>query len=214
MGSFPGTPRTLQGAVVAIDPRSPLSRAVVFQYNPDEVTRTLRPRAAPGAAGSAADAHRIWGAPSESIAMTIELDATDGLESGDPIAATTGVATSLSTLEMLLYPSTATVITNTALLLAGSIEILPPEGPLTVLVWGPGRAVPVRVESLTIREQAFDTALMPIRASVDLALDVLSYSDLTPTDPGFALFLVHQVVKETLATLGGARAVASIGTGL
>jgi hypothetical protein len=164
MGSFPGSPRTLRGAIVAVDPASPLSRLVVFQYNPDQVSRTLQPRGAPaGQAVGPADAHRLWGAPVETITLTVEIDATDQLETGDPIAATTGIAPQLSALEMLLYPSSALVIANTALLLAGTIEILPPEGPLTVLVWGPGRAVPVRLESLTITEQAFDQALFPIR---------------------------------------------------
>jgi len=123
------------------------------------------------------------------------------------------VAGRLAALEMLLYPSTVTVITNTALLLAGTIEILPPEGPLTVLVWGPSRAVPVRVESLTIREQAFDTDLTPLRASVDVSLEVLSYNDLSPTDPGFALFLVHQVLKETMATVAAASGAVSPAAG-
>jgi hypothetical protein len=208
MSSFPGSPRTMPGAIVAVDPLSPLARTVIFQYNPDEVTRSLRPRAAPTGGSSASDAHRIWGAPTESISMTVELDATDGLESGDPLAATTGVAGRLATLEMLLYPNTVTVVTNAALLLAGTIEVLPPEAPLTVLVWGPGRVVPVRVESLTIREQAFNTGLMPIRASVDVNLDVLSYNDLSPTDPGFALFLVHQVLKETMASVAAVASVA------
>jgi hypothetical protein len=207
MGSFPGTPRTLRGAIVAVDPRNPLSRAVVFQYNPDEVTRTLTPRTAPTDAGSpSSDAHRVWGAPTERISMTVEIDATDQLEVGDPVAAVSGIAPQLSALEMLLYPSTSLVITNAALLLAGTIEILPPEGPLTVLVLGPGRAVPVRLESLTITEQAFDTLLFPIRASVAVSVQVLTYSDLPVTDPGYALFLVHQVLKETMATVAGARA--------
>jgi hypothetical protein len=204
MGSFPGSPRTLRGAIVAVDPRSPLSRIVVFQYNPDTMVRALRPRAAPsGQGGGTADAHRIWGAPTETITMTVEIDATDQLESGDPVAAVSGIAPQLAALEMLLYPSSSLVIANTALLMAGTIEILPPEGPLTVLVWGPGRAVPVRLESLTITEQAFSPALFPIRASVALAVRVLTYSDLPTTDPGYALFLVHQVLKEAMASVAG-----------
>ncbi len=204
MSSFPGSPRILRGAIVAVDPVSPLSRMVVFQYNPDQVTRTLRPRAASAEQGAGpADAHRVWGAPVETIGMTVEVDATDQLANGDPIAATTGIAPQLSVLEMLLYPSSFTVVANAALLLAGTIEVLPPEGPLTVLVWGPGRAVPVRVESLTVTEQAFDPALFPTRASVELSAQVLSYNDLPPGDPGYALFLVHQVLKETLATVAG-----------
>jgi hypothetical protein len=210
MGSFPGSPRTVAGAVVAVDRMNPLSRIVIFQYNPDSVTRSLRPRAAAeGGGASGADAHRIWGAPSETISMTVEVDAADQLETGDPIAATTGIAPQLSVLEMLLYPSSALVIANTALLLAGTIEIIPPEGPMTVLIWGPGRAVPVRVESLSITEQAFDPLLFPTRASVELSVAVLSYNELSPTDPGFALFLVHQVLKEAMATVAGITGVVS-----
>lgn len=204
MGAFPAEPRTLRGAIVAVEPRSPLSRFVLFGYNPDQVTRTLKPRG-PGGGTSASpgDAHRIWGAPVETLSMTVEVDATDALETGDPVAAVSGIAPQLSALEMLLYPSSVLVIANTALLAAGTIEILPPEGPLTVLVWGPGRVVPVRIDSLEITEQAFSPTLVPIRASVALAATVLTYDDLQVTDPGYALFLVHQVLKETLAVVGG-----------
>lgn len=198
------------------DRHGAMARPVVFQYNPDSVTRRLQPRA--GASGGAetrsADAHRIWGAPQETITMTVELDAADGLGAGDPLAASLGVQPQLSALELLLYPSSAQVIANTALLLAGTIEILPPESPLTVLVWGPGRAVPVAVESLAITEQAFGPALEPSRASVELSLRVLTYSDLAATDPGYALFLVQQVVKETTAMLGTPAAAASATGGL
>ncbi|MEZ5184130.1 MAG: hypothetical protein R2720_00155 [Candidatus Nanopelagicales bacterium] len=194
MGTFPGTPRTLRGAIVAVDPLSPLSRIVVFQYNPDNVIRTLTPHDTQGSS------HRISGAPTEQITMTVELDATDGLAAADPLATTTGVAGQLAALEMLLYPSSLQVVANTALLLAGTIEILPPDAPLTVLAWGPGRTVPVRLTGLRITEQAFDTALNPIRAAAEVSAEVLSYNDLPPTDAGYALFLAHQVTKEVLAT--------------
>jgi hypothetical protein len=207
---FPGAPRTLRGAIVAVDPRSPLSRIVVFGYNPDEVGRSLKPRGAEaGQQVGPGDAHRIWGAPVETISMTVDVDAADQLEAGDPVAAVSGIAPQLAAMEMLLYPSSALVIANTALLLAGTIEILPPEGPLTVLVWGPGRAVPIRLESLEITEQAFAPSLVPIRASVAISARVLTYDDLPVQDTGYALFLVHQVVKETLATVAGVAAAAT-----
>ena len=206
----------MRGAIVAVDPLSPLSRTVIFQYNPDTVTRVLRPRAGGGAgagAGPSAEAHRIWGAPQETVTLSIELDATDGLETGDPLAATLGVLPQLSALEMLLYPNVVQVMMNSALLLAGTIEVLPPEAPLTVLALGPGKVVPVAVESLTVTEQAHDIALVPIRASVEVTLRVLTYSDLPMTDPGAALFLVHQVLKEVTASLSPV-ASASGGAGL
>jgi hypothetical protein len=204
MGSFPGSPRILRGAIVAVTPLSPLSRIVIFQYNPNELRRTLRPRSAPTEQQvGPADAHRIWGAPTETITMTVEVDAADQLETGDLVAATTGIAPQLASLEMLLYPDSLQVIANTALMAAGVIELLPPEGPLTVLVWGPGRAVPVRLQDLTITEQAFDPGLFPTRATVEVSLQVLSYSDLPFSDPGYTLFLVHQVLKETMASVAG-----------
>src|SRR6185437_16975764 len=204
MGSFPGSPRILRGAIVAVTPLSPLSRIVIFQYNPAELRRTLRPRAAPAEQQvGPADAHRIWGAPTETITMTVEVDAADQLETGDLVAATTGIAPQLASLEMLLYPDSLQVIANTALMAAGVIELLPPEGPLTVLVWGPGRAVPVRLQDLTITEQAFDPGLFPTRATVEVSLQVLSYSDLPVGDPGYTLFLVYQVIKETMASVAG-----------
>jgi len=204
MGSFPGSPRILRGAIVAVTRLSPLSRIVIFQYNPSELRRTLRPRSAPSEQQvGPADAHRIWGAPTETITMTVEVDAADQLETGDPVAATTGIAPQLASLEMLLYPDSLQVIANTVLLQTGAIEILPPESFLTVLVWGPGRAVPVRLQDLTITEQAFDPGLFPTRATVEVSLQVLSYSDLPVSDPGYTLFLVYQVLKETMASVAG-----------
>jgi hypothetical protein len=204
MGSFPGSPRILRGAIVAVTPLSPLSRIVIFQYNPAELRRTLRPRSAPAEQQvGPADAHRIWGAPTETITMTVEVDAADQLETGDPVAAATGIAPQLASLEMLLYPDSLQVIANTVLLQTGAIEILPPESFLTVLVWGPGRAVPVRLQDLTITEQAFDPGLFPTRATVEVSLQVLSYSDLPVSDPGYTLFLVYQVLKETMASVTG-----------
>jgi len=60
--------------------------------------------------------------------------------------------------------------------------------------------LPVRITSLSITEEAYDTQLNPIRAKVDLTLNVLSYADLKLTHPGYGLFMVHQIAKEMLAT--------------
>jgi hypothetical protein len=204
VSSFPGTPRTVPGAIVAVDPVSALSRVAAFQYNPEKVTRTLRPRA-PAGGSTASDQDRVFGAPSQSISMKVELDATDVQETGGAATSPGGVAASLAVLEMLLYPSVVRVIANTVLLAVGTIEVLPPRQPLTVLAWGPGLVVPVKLTSVVVTEEAFDSAtLMPLRASVDLQLDVLTYDDLGPTDPAYSLFLAHQVVKEALATTAGA----------
>lgn len=212
------SPRTARGALVGLDVANPLASIVLFQYNPDEMTRSLQARAATGggplSGGARNEALRLTGAPIETISVAVEIDASDQLEKANPIATTLGIYPQLSSLEMLLYPKSAVVIANTALALAGIIEIIPAEAPLTLLVWGIKRVVPVRLTQFTITEQAFDTELNPIRARVQLGLRVLSYSDLSLTNPGYYVFLAHQVAKEAMATIGSATAVASAGASI
>lgn len=205
MSTFPNSPRVLKGAIIGVDLFNPLASVVVFQYNPDTLSRTLQAQAAGGAEGAdRSEALRLRGAPIEEIRLDVEIDATDQLEKGDPVAASMGVYPQLSALEMLLYPKSALVIANTILLAVGTIEIVPTVAPLTLFVWGPQRVLPVRLTQFTITEEAYDVNLNPMRAKVALGMRVLSYNDLSITNPGYALFLAHQVVKETMATLNSA----------
>src|SRR5262249_56889348 len=107
----------------------------------------------------------------------------------------------LAVLETLLYPPIETVIANDILLAVGTIEIVPAQGPFVVLVWGKQRRIlPVTVTGLSITEDSFDAQLNPSTAKVSLDLKVLSYTDLTMTHPGHGLFVIHQILKEGLAT--------------
>jgi hypothetical protein len=201
MSSFPGSPRLVKGAIVGIDLFNPLASIAVFQYNPDTVTRSLQPQAS-GEGGARAEAMRLRGAPVETIKVDVEIDATDQLEAADPMTTKLGIYPQLSALEMLIYPKSALVIANTVLLALGTLEIVPPVGPFTLLVWGLKRVVPVRLTELSITEEAHDAALNPIRAKVSLGLRVLSYNDLSLTNPGYYVFLAHQISKEVFATIG------------
>jgi len=200
MTAFPGSPRILKGALVSIDPLIPVPNVIVFQYNPDTLSRTLKPRA-PGGDGARSEAQRLAGPPEETIKVDIEIDAADQLETGDGVATSVGVYPQLSALEMLIYPKSATVIANTALLATGVIEIIPADGPLTLFIWGAQRILPVRVTDCTITEEAYDPSLNPIRAKAGLGLRVLSYNDLSITNPGYYIFLAHQVAKETMSLI-------------
>lgn len=201
MTGLSNSPRLLKGALVGIDLFNPIPRVIVFQYNPETLTRTLRARAM-GGEGSKMEALRLTGAPEEDIRLDVEIDATDQLEKGDGAAATVGIYPQLSALEMLIYPSTAVVIANTALMAAGTIEVVPPVGPFTLFIWGPQRILPVRIADFSIAEEAHDASLNPIRAKVSLGLRVLSYNDLSLSNPGYYMFLAHQVVKEAMAAMG------------
>ncbi len=212
MTTFPGSPRLMRGAILAIDPLKPLASVIVFQYNPTTLSRSLKARTS-GGGGSKAEALRLEGAPEESIRLEVKLDATDQLEQGTLVSTTMGVHPQLASLEMLLYPPSATVIANAALALAGTIEIVPPEAPMTLFVWGAKRVLPVRLTAFSITEEAYDTNLNPIRAKVSLDLQVLSYSDLLSTHPGYHLFLAHQVTKEAMAMLGSVNGTGGAFTG-
>lgn len=212
MSTFPGSPRTLKGAIVAIDPFNPVASVIVFQYNPESLTRSIDPQIG-SEGGSRSEVLRLKGAPKESITVEIAIDGTDQLEKTDPKAIRLGILPQISALEMLVYPKSRLVIANAALALAGTIEIIPPQAPLTVFAWGPSRIVPVTITQMSITEEMHDVKLNPIRAKVSLSLRVLTYDDLPVTHPGYGLFLAHQAVKETFATLGSLVNLSSLAQG-
>ena len=221
MTSFPGSPKLLKGAIVGVDLFNPLASVILFQYNPEKLTRSVQisgstPGAAPGAAPvtapNRAEVLRLKGPPSETISLEMVIDASDQLEKADPIATTLGVHPTLASLEMLLYPKAARMIANEILAEFGMIEVIAPEAPLTLFVWGVKRVLPVRITGFNINEQFFDSDLNPIRATVTLSMTVLNYQDLGLLSVGGALFMAHQVTKEVIATIGGLSNVSSLGS--
>jgi len=200
--SISTSPRLTKGAIVAIDPMNPLASVIIFQYNPVQISRQLEARSA-GGGGRSSEPYRLAGAPKETITLNeVILDATDQLEMSDPIAGSMGIYPQLSALEMLLYPKSSLVIANTIMLALGTIELIQPDAPLTLFIWGAKRVVPVRISSFSITEERYDPNLNPIAAKVNLGLQVLSYNDLSVTHPGYYVFLAHQIVKETMAVVG------------
>lgn len=212
MTTFPGSPRLLKGAIVGIDIFNPLASVILFQYNPDTLTRRLQAQIS-GEGGDKTEALRLKGAPQETISLDIEIDATDQLEKAEGSAVSMGIYPQLSALEMLIYPKSSVVIANTVLLATGTIEVIQPVAPLTLFIWGPKRVLPVRLTEFSIIEEAYDVKLNPIRAKVSLGLRVLSYNDLPLTHPGYSIFLAHQVVKETMATIGSVNNLAAVAGG-
>jgi hypothetical protein len=198
---FPRSPRLLKGGLVAYQLPDLVPSIVVFQYNPEEVTRSVRARSVPG--GGRGDANRVDGPPDETLTFTIELDAADQLEhpADNPITVANGLHPVLAALEELLYPPYPLVIANEALALAGGAFILAEQAPLAFMIWGPRRILPVVVESLSIREQAFDQQLNPILARVEVSAKVLTYRDLDVTNPGYWAYLAAFTQKQVMAAL-------------
>ncbi len=111
MTTFPQSPRLLKGALVAIDPLRPLPTVIVFQYNPETLTRRIEARTAGGdaAGGDRAEVLRLAGPPKETITLAAEIDGSDevgGIHAGRLV---TGIYPTLSALELLLYPPSRVV---------------------------------------------------------------------------------------------------------
>ncbi len=208
MTGYSRSPKLLKGAIVAFRPPVPVPSVIPFQFNPETLSRTVEARSAEGEGG--AETFRLAGAPTETIKVEAMFDAADKLEVGDDITIQNGLHPLLAALESLLYPQSATVIANSILMNIGTIEILPMKSPFTVFIWGRQRILPVKLSSLSITEEAYDPNLNPIRAKVTMDLSVLSYSDLRLNHPGYAMFLAHQVVKETMSLVGQTNSLGAI----
>ncbi len=194
-------PRLVKGGLVQLDPSSgSLLRAIGLQYNPDTLSRSLQVQAA-GESGDRSQALRLKGAGIESIRVEAEIDATDQLAEPDSNrdAVRLGIQPQLAALEALVHPRADDLQANDALSASGVLEVLPLEAPLTLFVWSKQRVVPVRVIDLSITEEAFDAALNPIRAKVNLGLRVLSVDDLGFRHRGGTLFMAYLRNKEGLA---------------
>jgi hypothetical protein len=199
--TFPGVPRVLKGGVALVDlDTSEVKRIVVFQYNPDTLTRSLQTQGAGNDTSDHMEVLRLKGPPVETIKLDAELDATDRLEHPDQNQFTVdnGLHAQLAALETILYPESDDVLDNYYQSFMGSLEILPLTAPLQVFIWGQ-RIVPVRITDISITEEAFDTALNPIRAKVSLTMRVLNNNDLGFDNKGGSLFINHHQRLETLA---------------
>lgn len=182
------------------------AKTINFQYNPGEIRRTLahrRPQQQQGQTHPRHNAARfVAGPPTETITLSIELDAADQLEKPNDHRDTVdrGLNLTLSALELLMYPASAQYERIQQQAEQGRITVEPGNVPLVLLNWGDSRIVPVLITSFSITEQEFDNKLNPIHAKVDLTLQVLTYLNLQQGSSGIDAFLTtYQKEKERLA---------------
>lgn len=169
----------------------PVPNIVVFQFNPEQLSRTIQM----AAAGGARDSNRSQraqtersvaaGPPTEEFSLKIELSAAEDLGSPGPFEGVTrlfGVGPQIAALEKMAYPAggglLAAAIDAIGDAIAGAAgaqaeKPIPPEAlPRLLFIWGPTRVLPVKITSLRITEQEYDNALSPTRAEVEVGLEV------------------------------------------
>src|SRR5213076_2359609 len=106
---------------------------IVFQFNPDTLTRTLQPQTIGQEPGDRLEAFRLKGPPHETIKLDAEFDATEQLEQvnhpdASPqsrVVAEVGLLAQLAALETIVYPPSSQLVANDAQAQQGTIEIAP-----------------------------------------------------------------------------------------
>jgi len=173
---------------------NPVTRIVKFQYKVAGFKRSLEPQT------GESKPVRFTGAPKETIDFTADLDASDYLAEGNDQALELGIYPQLATLELMVYPGAAGVVADRLGMAFGKMEVIEPEVPLTLFVWGKHRVLPVRLKPLSIVEQYYSSECIPIRAQVNISLEVRSYSDASSSfSPTALLFGAHHIRKEALS---------------
>jgi hypothetical protein len=208
MADFPRSPQLLKGALALYESDTTTAEPtiVVFQYNPDQLRRSLANRAVPrdpqgGSEAAPEDILRVGGPPVETINVSVVLDASDQLEDpdGNQTTAEKGLHPALASLELMMYPPSLDAEEIERQAAAGEVQVSPANLPLTLLIWGKSRVVPVTITSFSISEEAFDPRLNPIRAKVELGLKVLTWVEFPGDSLGRDAYLTYQKQKEALA---------------
>jgi hypothetical protein len=195
---YPRSPKLLKGALIQFSAPMliPIPNIIVFQYNPESMTRKIKswgPATQDGDGASKDPKEESPLAqpfdPNETFSLSLELDAADALEEPEkhPVAVISGVADRIAAMEMLLYPPGESTLggllgVSVAASLGGvgasaggaAADIVPRKDvPVVLFFWGPGRIVPVRLTDFSVEEQAFSPTLYPLRAKVTVGLKVL-----------------------------------------
>ena len=75
-----------------------------------------------------------------------------------------------------------------------------------LFIWGPWRIVPVSITSLSITETEYDQILNPIRAEIQVQLQILTPSQLADQTIALGAYQYSEGVKEVMAALNLANA--------
>lgn len=220
----------LKGALIEYSGQflGPLPNIVVFQFNPEEMVRSLtmaqRPAATPERGARAqTERNTAAGPPTEEFSLKISLSAAEDLGNPGPFTGVTrtfGIGPQIAALEKMAYPAGGDGLIGAALDAIGSAiaggaggqaaQNIPRESLARLLfVWGPTRVLPVAITSMRITEQEYDNTLNPTKAEVEVGLQV-SNAPASADLIGQGALLYTRTVKEAQALAQMARGIMSL----
>ena len=180
--------------------------ALVFQFNPQEISRsrtmTVKTGNAPGSRGgydflSPLETARVAQGvemQAESFSIDILLDATDGMNAGDAVATTSGVQPQIDTLRAMAEPKSqgpggVKVLSSLGLSGARAFERQETASVL-VFVWGM-QLLPVFLTGVAQKEALHLPNLFPYRATMSLTMQVIESAN---------PFFLAEKVRQTMGT--------------
>lgn len=183
--SFPGSPIVEQGALIKLsqdvvgnDPKT-----IFFQFNPEELSRQLKPFTAANNGANSNNSGRgrrrgntPWYEqtlsepfdPQETFNLKLEFDDRDAPEE---LTENNGVNERIAALEMLLFPVGDEQQRSGASAPQSRV-------PIVLFCWGENRVVPVRLTSFSVKEEEYAPDLRPIRATVEIGMQVVTDKDI------------------------------------
>jgi hypothetical protein len=177
----------LRGALIEYksDFLGPLPNVVIFQFNPESLTRNIQIPSRPTGATSR-ETSQAGEVPVETISLTAHFSAADQLGKDEFLARTFGIGPQLAALEQMVHPTgkisglvgAAIDAIGDALFGGGgdvAAQPIPREQyPRILFIWGLTRVLPIVIDSMSVTEQHFDHLLNPIQAEVSLSLSVMT----------------------------------------
>jgi hypothetical protein len=206
--------RLLRGALIEYgnDFLGPIPNVVVFQFNPESLTRTIQvPSRNTGV--TARETSQAGEPPVEKLTINAAFSAADALNDNNDLARQFGVGPQLAALEKMVYPAgklsglIGAAIDAIGDAIAGvtgdgATQPIPREPqPRILFIWGRTRAVPVVIESMTITEQQYDFRLNPVEAQVSIGLAVVPPSQCSDDVIGKGALEFTNLAKEAQAAL-------------
>jgi hypothetical protein len=206
--------KMLRGALIEYgsDFLGPIPNVVIFQFNPETLTRTIQiPPRDTGATGR--ETGQAGEPPVEKITVNAVFSAADALNDDKLIARAFGVGPQLAALEKMVYPASklsgligaALDAIGDAIFGAGKegpTQPIPREKqPRILFIWGLTRLLPVTIESMTITEQQYDWLLNPVEAQVAIGLAVTPPSQCSDDVVGKGALEYSNIAKDAQAIL-------------
>ncbi|MBK8258021.1 MAG: hypothetical protein IPK82_35815 [Polyangiaceae bacterium] len=179
----------LRGAFIAYEPGGYPNgdkRVIPFRFNPETLSRAFQVEqgksgsgtegAKKGGKGGNAEqgADATSGTVKQTFTVQVRFDFDDRHDAAANLPAEYGILPEVSALEGLLFP-------------AESPTDAPSDGkepvkarqqrPTVLFVWGKKRVLPVRITAMNVNETRFNAELYPLRAEIDVQLEVLGEPD-------------------------------------